>query len=131
MHDAAGVRMRKGPRSAHSDARRSRGRDQTFVAKQIAQRLTGDQLHDQEHSAAVLAEIVYRHDPRVRQAGDRAGFTSKSRREPAVGRQLGSKHLDGDGAVQTPVDRLEDLTHAAVSEVGAQLVAGGQDGADR
>ena len=104
---------------------------QRAASEPLGQRLAFEQLHDQEVSPLVAADVVKRRDVRVIQPGDRLGFALKT---GSSFRQVGKiieQHLDGNGSLETRIARFIDLTHAAAADARKNLVvaqsrAGGQ-----
>ena len=54
---------------------RARSRGTSTTLQTLGERLTLEELHDQEGHAVLLADVVNRADVRVTEAGDRPRFT--------------------------------------------------------
>ena len=101
------------------------------AAPDVGERAPGHELHHDERAARVLTDVVHRHDAHVRESGGGRGFPPEPGQEPLVVGQLGAQHLDRDRAREPPVDRLDDLAHAAASEGRADLVSVGEQRAEQ
>ena len=86
------------------------------------QRLTGDELHDDERPAVQIADVVDGHDIRMVEQGSQPGFAREPLGRDVVRRQLVGHELDGDEPAQPRIPRLVDLSHAAGSEGADDLV---------
>src|SRR3712207_9391057 len=104
------------------DLERSLRQDLPALLEDLAERPTGDVLHDDErlHVAAVggqlLAGVVDRDDVRVVQPGRRLRLAAEPRLEGRVGREVGAEPLDRDRAAQPEVGGTADLGHPAPAE---------------
>src|SRR5690606_33552140 len=70
-------------------------------------------LHRDEHAVVVLADVVNRHDVRVREPRERLSLAFESQSAGASVDHLRAQHLDGDLAVELGVMRCVDRAHAA------------------
>jgi len=79
-------------------------------------------LHHEEVDAVLVTHVVEGADVRVVQARHRAGFLLEALAELGVlGKMLG-EDFDGHGAIEAGVVRSIDLTHAAGTDGGRDLV---------
>ena len=80
------------------------------------QRLTLEELHDEEVHVVVLSDVIQRADVRMRQRGNGTRLTREPSAHLFVERDGTREHLDGDATVQTGVGRAEHFAHAACAE---------------
>jgi hypothetical protein len=93
----------------------------------VADRAPAHQLHDHEHAAVVLADVIDRHDVLVRgeaRRGPRLALEALAR--PLVLGQVRGQQLDRHRAAEQLVVGLPDRGHAAVGEVAHDAIAVGQ-----
>ena len=130
MHDPRAVRGVEGARDLDRNCQHLVER-QRAVAETIGERLAFEILHDEKIGEVLPTDVMERADVRVRELGDRAGFTLETLAELRVSRESLRKDLDGDDAIESRVARFVDLAHAAGPQGGEDLVraeadAGGQ-----
>ena len=113
--------------SAESDRLEQRERPgrrhRRLLADDVAQGVAGDQLHDQEDGAVLVALVEDRDDVGVGQPGRGAGLAHEAGGELVVVAEPGVHDLDRDGAVEPQVGGLVDAGHAAAGDPGADPVA--------
>ena len=112
------------------DVERGPGRQRTLGVEDLAQGLPGDVLHGEEHVPVVLALVVDRDHPGVRQAGRRAGLTVEAGPEGLVLGEVRAHDLerDLDGRVElrrTGHLRESDGLGGRVELVSCDLRSGG------
>ncbi len=121
MHDAGAMRRLQG----RGDLARHR---QRFVDRQRArgepfgERLSFDQLQDQELRAVLILEPVDRGDVWVVERREHPRLALEPRQPVAVLEEEVRQGLDRDVPVQVSVPRAIDLAHAAPAERGDDLV---------
>jgi hypothetical protein len=91
----------------------------------VGQSPAGQQLHDDERPAVVLAGIEDPDDVGVGEPAGRSGLGLEPRAQICLGRHVGSKELYRHRPVELGVAPGVDLAHAAGSHKLAQLVAVG------
>ena len=89
-----------------------------------------DQLHAEEVLALVLADLVDRHDVRVVEVGRRLGLLAKPL-DGVVVEPVRQDHLQRDRAVEADLPGAVDDAHAAVGDLGLQLVVAEVTDAER
>ena len=97
----------------------------------IGERLPFDILHHEIVDAIVLADIEYRTDVRVTQAGECLRFAFESGLQVRLIREVLGQDLDRDGPVEPFVASLIHLAHAPGAywrqdAIGAQFCSGGE-----
>ena len=95
---------------------------QPLPLDRAVERLTGDELHDDERPAVQLADVVDGDDIRVVEQGRQPGLTREALGRDVVRRQLVRHELDRDEPAQPRIARLVDLSHAAGPEGADDLV---------
>ncbi len=128
VHHAALVRRRKRIGQCDTDLYETVD-GKLAVSDEFAQRLSLDELHDQEVRAVALADIVHGADVRVIERRDRPCLATEPRQSFRVGGKLLGENLDGHPAPQASVLGEVHLPHAAGAErfddlVGAQPSSG-------
>ncbi len=125
--------VRRGERGEHrlEHAERLAGLHRRLLADQVAQREAGDELHDEEQGAVVVALVEDRDDVGVGEASRVSRLSLEPRDEVGVVAEPGVHHLDRDGAVQPQVGGLVDRGHPAAGDAGADAVAAVEDAADQ
>ena len=103
------------------DAERPLHTERSGAKHQIAERASGKQLHHQHPRLHV--DVVDRHDRGVPQTGDGARFALEARRSGLVVVERGVERLDRHLPAQLPVERADDVAHAAATEVAHDVVA--------
>ena len=88
----------------------------------VAQRLTFEQLGDDEHDAVHLAHVVEREHTRVVERGHGARLALEATASAGIARHVGGQDLEGDVASEPGVTRPVDLAHAARAEGAPHLV---------
>jgi hypothetical protein len=87
----------------------------------VAQRAAGDELHDEEEAAVLLADVVHGHDVGMVEGGRRPRLAQETlARLGHVGRR---QQLDRHLAVEGDVAGPPDLAHAALAEHLHEAVA--------
>ena len=86
-----------------------------------AQRLAGDQLHDQVGGALLLAVVEHIGDAHVVQQRGVAGLGTEALEEAGIARVLLLEHLDGHDPAEDEVLGLPDFAHAADRNTRGQL----------
>src|SRR5262249_29959659 len=95
----------------------------------LAQRLTVEELHDQERTVGrVDAEVVDDDDVRVVELAGDARLALEAGVELRVGPQLRVDELDGDPPFEGLVDGLVDAGHTATTTDGGEPVAAADEG---
>ena len=132
VHDAGGVRGVERLGGLAQPAQRGVVGEVAAGLEALAERAAAHQLHDHEHAAGVLADVVDRHDVRVRrEPRGGAGFALEALAGALVLGEVRGKHLDRDGAAEQLVMGLPDGRHPAVGEMADDAVALGQGDSGR
>ena len=121
MHDAVSVRPRQPGGDTLGDGQHSID-GQSSRTDQLAQRVTAHHLHHDEADAVLLADIVDGGDVRVVEPRREARLLLEPRPPLGVGGDFGRQHLDRNVAVEPGVGGLVDRTHAALADLGDDLV---------
>ena len=93
-----------------------------FAREPLRQRLPFDILHDQEVNRALLPDIVQRTDIGVIQLRDDPGLALESLTKLRVVCERGLQDLDGNRAIEAGVTGPVDLSHAAGTDEGLDLI---------
>ena len=70
----------------------------------------------------MLADLVDGDDVGVIEVGNRLGLVAEPEEVVARGEPAGQDHLQGDRAIEAPLARLEDDTHASTAELRDQFI---------
>ena len=100
-------------------------------ADEVGDRVTVDELHDDEVGARLGAPVVHAGDVGMGQVGRGLGLPTEPLDEGRVGGELREEHLDRDHAVQREVAGQVDLGHSAAGDLALDLVAAAQQGGHR
>ncbi len=84
-------------------------------AQSFRQRLSLEELHDEEVHAVVRSDVVQRADVRMIERGGRPRLVLEAPATLGVRGEPGRQDLDRDGAAKTRVARLVDFAHAAAA----------------
>ena len=121
--DNAGT-VRRGERLGDLDAV-----GQCLVQGQLATRETSGKrftvqvLHHQKGSSILVTNVEERADARMRERGDRSGFSFEPLSCGRVPCQFPREDLERYGAIQPRIARFVDLAHAASAELSDHLIA--------
>ena len=88
----------------------------------LAQHLTLEQLHRNEGSSFVFANVIQRANMGVAESRNRAGLALEPLLQVRITGNMLGQYLDGDGAVEASVTCLIHLAHATGAEGGFDLV---------
>jgi hypothetical protein len=114
VHDPGGVGHLERRADVGGQLERPLGEQPALVVDDVAQRATGDELHDDVRDAVrVLAGVVDRHDARRVQRGRGLRLPPEPGLEGRVPCEVRPEHLDGHVAAEPDVDALADVGHAA------------------
>jgi len=106
---------------AHDLDRVARG--EAACARQVGELVGRDQLHGVVGLAGDRADVVDRNDAGVGKAGRGARLALEAVHPVGIGAVAEQQDLERDLAFEVGVPGAVDLAHAAVAELGAQLVA--------
>ena len=87
-----------------------------FMSEQGGQVPTRQHGHDEVGETIAFADVIDRDDVGVGELRRGLCLTSEAGTDRGIVRQLGRKHLDGDGPVQAQVARAVDHRHAATPD---------------
>ena len=121
VHQALGVGDGQRPGGLGDHGQRPVRREDLLVFDDAAQRLAGDQLHDQVGGALLLAVVEDIGDAHVVQERGVACLGAEPLEEAGVARVFLLEHLDGDDPAEDLVLGLPDLAHAADRNTRGQL----------
>ena len=127
MHDPAPMSALESVCDLDGGGQSLRGGQRT-VLDTCRERLTVYQLHHEKVRPRLLADVVQPADARMRQRGDRLGFTFESCLCVGIGRW---QDLDRNNPVKACVACLIDLAHATGANggehfIGSQVLARGE-----
>ena len=97
---------------------------QPALGDQLVERLPLDKLHGQEVDAVRFLDGVHADDAGVIQRGQRFCLTLKPLEPLRVRGHLGGQHLEGHVPPKLGVVGAVDLAHAALAQLGGDLVVG-------
>jgi hypothetical protein len=100
---------------------------QATIAQQIGQRAARHVTHDQERLAVMLAEVVNGDDGRMLEGGDDARFALEASTGCRLVAQITEQDLDRDIAADDGVVGQIDHRHAAVTQLGFDLITSNLD----
>ena len=123
MYQADSVRAVQRRRNLFHDRHRLGGTQRAAPLDQRLDVLALDQAHVEIQPAVDLAEAVDGDHVWVGQTRDDVGFPEEPLAVAPVGDQVLGKEFQRDHAVGGPVERLVDLSHAALAEQRLQAVA--------
>src|SRR5262249_2467739 len=121
MYDAGAVRGGQGVGDLDRDPQDLLD-GQRSLLQPLEQRLAVQVLHDEEGAAMVLADIVRDACVRMGELRGGAGFAIEAPAELRTRRERFRKDLDRHAAIEPRVARAVDLTHAACTDGGNDLV---------
>ncbi len=106
-------------------------RHRSAFAQQLAQGAALDELHHEEDVIAVLALVVDRDEPGMRQSRDGSGLELEPCQELGIGGELRIHDLHGDGTVETHVGAAVDGRHAAPRDLRFDAITPVEHDADQ
>jgi uncharacterized protein len=121
VKDAARVRGAEGV-GGSSDEPHRLGPGRAAAAHDRRERLPLDELHDQEGTIALGADVEEGDDPGVVQRARRAGLAQEPGLAVGIRGGGGGEHLDGHLAPEALVDGTMDLPHRSAAERGEEPV---------
>ena len=103
----------------------------TALVDHAPERCSLDELHDDVGGAGVVAGVVCRHDPGVRELRGGDGFVTEADAQGFVDGELRQQKLDRDAARQQRVLGDPHRGHAAARELAVEAVAPSEDASGR
>ncbi len=92
------------------------------ICQPVIERTAGHQAHDQEGLAVLFAKVINRHDGRMFQGGNGAGFTGEAGAEFRVMQKFTRQHFDGHRALELGIIRFVDRGHTAPAQFSFNFV---------
>jgi hypothetical protein len=123
VDEALGVSGRQGARCLGDDRQGAVGGEDFFAVEDGAERVAGDELHDQVAGAFFFPVVKdVRHAGVVEQGGV-LGFSAEAPQEVGVSRVLFLENFDGDDSTEHGVACFPYFTHAADGDTFGQFVS--------
>ena len=123
MDDMFFMCQRDGAGQLHHDVDRLIEVKRSALSDQLFERASPHILHDDVMSALAFADIVDIDDVGMGKLAGGAGLSLKAQQRHRIVRQLSTQDLDGDLPVQDRIDRLVNVSHPALPDIGNKQIA--------
>jgi hypothetical protein len=123
VDEAGGVRGLQCRRGLRDDVEHLVGGEHALALEHRRERLAGDELHDEEGAAVLLAVVEDVRDALVVHQGGVPSLGTEALEEPGVPHVLVLEDLDGNGAADDEVSGLPHLAHSTDRNTRLQFVA--------